>query len=459
MGNVGAFVAHSLAGIPNRPPITLLLKGYDHLKRWERANESISLTTHGMTEVRHGYDVEVSQHPAPNSHKHDASLLHDYQSSTPNDTSKSVEQMNAPQNAFYSTQGVNANLTESLQPEDSQLEHQTSDNNMRLTIESPEDSLNVGVPAAESSGSQQVGFTRSEPKTDDSIIYQLIVATKAPATAKAIHDYAHRLTRESTILFLQNGMGVIDEVNETVFPEPSTRPHYMIGVNSHGLKQKDGKRFSVVHAGEGTIALGIMPKLLTQGSESVQELTNAALSSRYLLRTMTRTPVFVAVGFQPTDLLQYQLDKLAVNAVINPLTAVLDMRNGAIVSTFHFKRVMRMILAEVSIVFRSLPELQNVPNVNMRFDTVRLEHLVYRISETTADNNSSMLQDVLQHQQTEIDYINGYIIKRGEELGVHCVINYMLMHMLKGKSNLMNRDRAGMFSPSPFSNYEGREEQ
>lgn len=55
-----------------------------------------------------------------------------------------------------------------------------------------------------------------------------------------------------------------------------------------------------------------------------------------------------------------------------------------------------------------------------------------------------MVQDVRSGRLTEIDYINGYIIKRGEELGIHCVMNYMLMHMVKGKNKIKSKEKADL---------------
>lgn len=78
----------------------------------------------------------------------------------------------------------------------------------------------------------------------------------------------------------------------------------------------------------------------------------------------------------------------------------------------------------------------------MRFDTLRLERLVASIAYTTAENYSSMVQDYRSGRVTEIDYINGYIVKRGENLGIHCAMNYMLIHMVKGKSKYTSLENA-----------------
>ena len=73
--------------------------------------------------------------------------------------------------------------------------------------------------------------------------------------------------------------------------------------------------------------------------------------SRYLLRTICRSPALAAVPNSPTQLLQAQLDKLAMNAIINPLTSLMDTRNGTILYNFALTRAMRLLLGEISASF------------------------------------------------------------------------------------------------------------
>ena len=63
-----------------------------------------------------------------------------------------------------------------------------------------------------------------------------------------------------------------------------------------------------------------------------------------------------------------------------------------------------------------------------------LERHVRRIAELTASNTSSMLQDVRAGRETEIDYINGYIVDRGTQLGIECPHNRRVIQMVKEKA-------------------------
>ncbi|KAI5195455.1 6-phosphogluconate dehydrogenase C-terminal domain-like protein [Aureobasidium subglaciale] len=284
--------------------------------------------------------------------------------------------------------------------------------------------------------------TRDEEPTHSSAeepIDNLIVTSKATATISALDAVKHRLRPESTVCLLQNGMGVIDHLNREIFPDPATRPNYIQGVVTHALNSPDrSKPFFAVHAAHGTIALAALPR--GQLKDHPGASVPFAPTSRYLLRTLTGLPVLGAVGFPPIEFMEQQLEKLAINAVINPLTVMLDAPNGSILYNFAVTRTMRLLLAEISLVIRSLPELRGLPNIQDRFSPERLETLVVSTADKTRYNISSMLADARAGRKTEVRYINGYIVSRGEEMGMQCVCNYMMMQLVEGKTNMIQRE-------------------
>jgi len=344
LGNVGKFVAHSLAGIPNRPPITLLFHHKTLFRMWDRHGQTMELQQYGRSEQREGFDVSLAE---------------------------SAEQ---------------------------------------------------------------------------ELIYNLIVTVKGHTTAAALSTVAHRLTSESTILFLQNGMGIVDEVNEKVFPDADVRPSYMVGFSTYQLRSAG--QFGTSKFGIGTMALGSLcgsSSLPINFSDPVlRSGSKITPSTRYLLRTITRTPALAAMCLGPIDLFQLQVERLAVQSIIEPLSVIFDCRNGELLDNAAISRVMRLLLSESSLVIRSLPELQHLPNLKLRFSPAKLEYQVVSMAKTTASNESSMVQDIEEGKETEIDYLNGYIVRRGEELGVQCVMNYMLMQMVKGKNRMRKKRAAGL---------------
>jgi 2-dehydropantoate 2-reductase len=274
-------------------------------------------------------------------------------------------------------------------------------------------------------------------------ISNLIVSVKGvAATLRALSAVKHRLTPASTILLPQNGMGIVDEVNEKIFPDESARPCYLIGIVSHGVFSE--ARFRVRHVGVGTMAIGLPTTAPFEQLLPISaRLTHMAPSTRYMLRTITRTSVLGAIGVAPFDLLQLQLERLAVNAILYPLTAIFQCNNGALLYNLAILRLTFMLLAEISLVLRSLPELKGLPNVEKRFSAESLRKRVIGIAISTSDNETSMLKDVEAGNNTEIDSITGYIIRRGEEVGIRCVVNYTILQMLKAKVTMVKQRERG----------------
>lgn len=380
-GSIGLLVANALKQLPNSPPITLLIHRQEQWQTFKKVRKSVRLATkdRDVEDIQTGFDADV-----------------------------------------LSSDGV--------------WEYNPYENEYKPVNE---------VTSAE------------KMESGENFIYTLIVTVKALGTVRALQSVKHRVGAATTVLFMQNGLGQIDELNKHVFTDPAKRPTYMLGIVSHGC-YKSGD-FRVVHAGAGTVALGIYrdqdkfpmpPKgvdLATQGLEDSlrrqyfpsNEDLYSNISSRYLLRTMTRCPTLACAPYPYLDLFQLQLEKLVSNCIINPFTALLNVKNGATLDNPHLTRVQRLLLTEIALVIQALPELEGIPNVRSRFEPARLELAVQTVSTQTAQNSSSMREDVRLLRETEIDYINGYIVKRGEEQGIKCVLNYMLMSLVKARSYIL----------------------
>lgn len=180
--------------------------------------------------------------------------------------------------------------------------------------------------------------------------------------------------------------------------------------------------------------------LLNQSAKSSNSGENQTriLDSQHLLDEIIQTPDLAPAGVSPEGLLQAQIEKLIVNSIINPLTAILNRKNGQLFNRNNnspaISLVMQLLLSEASLVIRSLPELEAIPNIASRFSVQNLERLVQKVAENTAHNTSSMLQDVISRKETEIDFINGYIVDRGLQLRISCPHNRRIIQLVKEKS-------------------------
>lgn len=274
----------------------------------------------------------------------------------------------------------------------------------------------------------------------DSYISQLIVNTKANKALAAINQIRHRLDRHSTILFLCDGMGIMDEVNWTMFADPVERPNYILGVVP---------RTFVAHSSHlhlsldelGSSFYSIVPRYLRPVREGwPEDVVQSAPSAAYLLRTLTRSSELLAVGLPFFDLLTMKLEKLAVRAVIDPLTTLYACTNGELLRNHRARSMTRLLLEEISQVLLSLPELDGLQSTSTRFDRVQLKSLTSSILFHSSNERSLMLRDVEAARKTDVDFINGYIVGRGRELGIPCPTNSAMIYSVKGKlATMINR--------------------
>jgi len=113
--------------------------------------------------------------------------------------------------------------------------------------------------------------------------------------------------------------------------------------------------------------------------------------------------------------------KLAVNAAINPVTALLRAKNGVVVENPYAKSLAVEAAREAGRVAEA---------VGVRLPADPVEETL-RVAETTRDNVSSMLQDLSQCRRTEVDYINGAVVRLGERRGVEAPVNKVLWALVK----------------------------
>ena len=130
-------------------------------------------------------------------------------------------------------------------------------------------------------------------------------------------------------------------------------------------------------------------------------------------------PLFDRAGLQaqalPNEEMQTQLwCKLAANCLINPVTALHQCTNGEAANTSEWEELLFSIPEEVANVAR----VQLGETIDIQAS--KLRQFCEYVVTSTKDNRSSMLQDVKAGRRTEIDALNGYIVRLGDEKGV-CV--------------------------------------
>lgn len=183
--------------------------------------------------------------------------------------------------------------------------------------------------------------------------------------------------RQTALLCLQNGIGHMEKLAAAL---PGA--FLYAGVTSVGARRLDDAR-QVRHTGDGPLWFG--PYTEDKKDDNLQNL---------LLNILKSAGLRTGLSNEMKDRI-YQ--KLLINAVINPLTAIYDTTNGELPQHPSRLKLMRSLFQETSSILAA---------DGMKPDVDGWQ-LVLQVCSATAANVSSMLSDVRAGRQTEVDWING----------------------------------------------------
>ncbi len=225
----------------------------------------------------------------------------------------------------------------------------------------------------------------------------ILVMTKAPDAEAALAPFDALLSTNTLlstdipVVLFQNGMGS----QRTIVERYPGVPIIAASTTEGAYIAPDGL---LVHAGKGITWVGGLNAIAqSQAEAAVNYLGLSGLT--------------VA---QDNDIEGRLWQKLAINAGINPFTALLDCPNGEILGNGYFEQRIGGVCEEVS----TLMNARGRP-----IPAATLEAQVREIANRTATNSSSMRQDIRAGRQTEIDMMNGFVVRESEALGLSAPVN------------------------------------
>jgi len=199
----------------------------------------------------------------------------------------------------------------------------------------------------------------------------LIIALKQTHIPEFI-EQNHFILKNHLNMFIQNGLEHINYINKYNLEA-------ILGIVEHGaVKLSDQK---VDHLGHGVIKISPYQSLTNESINKMNQLKNSKLN--FIL-------------FDDWKTISYE--KLVINGVINPLTAIFNVSNGELINNIHLKKLAKELCQEISII------------LNLEYE--RQWENVKRICNLTSKNTSSMRADILTNKPTEIEAIIGYLLKQ-----------------------------------------------
>ncbi len=241
---------------------------------------------------------------------------------------------------------------------------------------------------------QAFAVKASNHAADFAPIQLAFVLVKAWQTEQVAERLINHIDEDGLVVTLQNGLG-----NKEALGLRLGLPRVLQGVTTTGAALLAP---GLVRAGgEGKISLEAHPR-----AAEVQSVLQAA-------------------GFaveQVADVQSLLWGKLVINAAINPLTALLNIPNGALLEKPHVHKLMQSLAQETGQVAQAL-------GVKLPFENPVAA--AEEVAKKTAENTSSMLQDVRRGAPTEIDAICGAVVRLGAASGVETPYNLSMLNLIQ----------------------------
>lgn len=234
-----------------------------------------------------------------------------------------------------------------------------------------------------------------------------LLCVKSHQIKAALAAAAPALRQVGVLLALANGIGHLE-----ILGELCQGRCWGVGVTAQGATLVGAGR--VIHRGEGATKIGCLPTENFAGARSPS-------CQRLLLATaevLTKAGISTSVA---ADILPALWGKLLVNVGINALTAINNCPNGGLLDSPRLVEMMAAAVREGRTVAVAL-------GIELPGDPVAVAQGVCR---ATAANISSMLQDVKNGRRTEIEAINGAVVRMAKVLGVPVPVNEELLHQVR----------------------------
>lgn len=228
----------------------------------------------------------------------------------------------------------------------------------------------------------------------DTQVDLLFVCTKAYQVADAVSQWQKVIGKNTVIALTHNGMGTEEPLLNN-YPNPVLR----LVTNRGALKKTEQL---IRETGTGDTYCGWLRS--SDKNAWFESLINAIWDNCTWYENVIE-PLY---------------RKLTVNAVINPLTSFHNVVNGALCEQ-KYRFEIEALVSEIYILYQAL---------DLPFTEEELLELVLNVAEATAENSSSMRQDVLAGRKTELDFITGHLLNKAKQLNIDMPAHLKLFNAL-----------------------------
>ncbi|KAL8387314.1 hypothetical protein RB595_009997 [Gaeumannomyces hyphopodioides] len=295
----------------------------------------------------------------------------------------------------------------------------------------------------------------------DNHIRHLVLTAQACKTGRWLATLLPRIDSRTVLCLIQDGLGVPEHLNTTIFRDPRTRPRYVLGHMTHLLRHirkprdsRDHFRFALGEEEESG-ALHLASYIPREPDEEFS--SEASSAARWygsgeghgrpradsFVYAMWRAPRLNVVNHPLGEFLARKLPTMVFQSVVEPVSALLDCDYGELCRSRVGLNKVEQLLHEVSQVMLSLPELSHQHRFLDYVGSHRLRgDVLGQLRNTEATTESEMRWLIRNARPTNLDFLSGWFSDRAREVGVDVPHLEMAIELVKGKTKVQ-RKRAG----------------
>ena len=327
-------------------------------------------------------------------------------------------------------------------------------------------------PSKGSSGTSIVVGTAATPAEDQEPkpIESLIVTVPPSATRHTLNSLMHRLSPQSTIVLMQTGLGVYEELVTKLFPNPARRPHFIIGSPRHYAWLKRPNH--VVHSFIGSIDFSIVPDPRGRDFEAilrspdissldrglrVADIANKGSDPQFAEYASLRNTVAVLSRLDALNVTWLPMREgevvfrrdLVVRAVTDALAVTLGTPNGELLSTHYSRKLGETLIKEIHGAFRKQwdtelrshflgaeERLSRMPSLPKGLGRRALMGDLVRHLLVTKEYNAPMLSDIQIGTPTQLRYGLGYLAGVGQTYGFPMPTTSALYQTIRARESI-----------------------
>jgi len=232
----------------------------------------------------------------------------------------------------------------------------------------------------------------------------VLLCVKTLDTEAAAKSLVPHLAPSAAVISLQNGVDNVERIRSAAKIDPFAAVVYVAAAMTAPGRLK--------HSGRGDLILGDLPGRLEEDGLRRRRLKNIAS-----LFERAGVPCRVSANVEGELWV-----KLIVNCTYNAVSALGRAQYYRATGNRWTREVMIKVIEEAVAVARA---------AGVRLPEVNMVETVLKISETMTNATSSTAQDLARGKRTEIDSLNGYLVRRGAEVGVATPVNQTLHALVK----------------------------